>query len=155
MNSTKLNTILNAVKIALVVIGVGVSLLLFNGPNVTAGTEAVEEFRDGAQMNAAIFFTIAILLVSVALVVIFFGVQLISNPKRTLLSIVGIIAALVVYLIFLGAGTADTTDTLLLKNPVDQGTVTTTTAGLYTVLIGLVVGVLVIVLGPLMGRYRK
>jgi amino acid transporter len=155
MNSTKLNTILNAVKIALVVIGVGASLLLFNGPNVTAGTEAVEKFRDGAEMSTAIFFTIALLIVSIAIVILFFGVQLISNPKRTLLSIIGIVAALLIYVIFFAAGTTDTTDTLLLKNPVDQGTVTTTTAGIYTVIIGLIAGVLVIVLGPFMGRFRK
>jgi hypothetical protein len=155
MNSTKLNTILNAVKIALIVIGVGASLLLFNGPNVTAGTEAVEEFRDGSQMTTAIFFTIALLLAGIAMILIFFASQLISSPKRTILSIVGIVAALGLYLIFTLAGTSDTTDTLLLKNPVEQSTVNTTTAGIYTVLIGLVAGVLVIVLGPFMGRLRK
>lgn len=155
MNSTKVNTILNAVKIALIVIGVGASLLLFNGPNVTAGTEAVEEFRDGSQMTTAIFFTIALLLAGIAMILIFFASQLISSPKRTILSIVGIVAALGLYLIFTLAGTSDTTDTLLLKNPVAQSTVNTTTAGIYTVLIGLVAGVLVIVLGPFMGRLRK
>lgn len=155
MNSNKLNMILNLVRIALVVIGVGVSLSLFFGPNVNAGTEAVEEFRDGAQMSTAIIYTIALLLASVALVLLFFGVQLISNPKKTILSIIGIVAALGLYLIFVAAGTTDTTDTLLLKNPVEQGTVNTTTAGIYTVLIGLVAGVLVIVLGPFMGRLRK
>jgi hypothetical protein len=52
-------------------------------------------------------------------------------------------------------GTTDTTDTLLLKNPVSQGVVDTTTAGVYTIMVGMAIGVLVIVLGPLMGRYRK
>ena len=155
MNSSKLTFILNAVRIALVVIGVGLSLLLINGPNVNAGTEAVEAFRDGGQMSGAILFTIVLMLAVIAMIFIFFFVQLATNTKKTVMSIVGLIAALVIYLIFFAAGTSDTSDSLLLKNPVEQGTVVTTTAGIYTVMIGLVAGVLVILLGPLMGRLRK
>jgi steroid 5-alpha reductase family enzyme len=155
MNSSKLNLILNAVRIALVVIGVGLSLLLINGPNVNAGTEAVEAFRDGGQMSAAIMFTIVLMVAVIAVIFIFFFLQLATNTKKTVMSILGLIAALVIYLIFFAAGTSDTTDTLLLKNPVEQGTVVTTTAGIYTVMVGLFAGVLVILLGPLMGRFRK
>ena len=155
MNSNKLNFILNIVKVALVVIGVGISIFLFTGPNVTAGTEEVEAFRDGSKMSAAIYFTIAVLLALVAMVFIFFFVQLASNPKKTIISIIGLIIALGIYLIFFAMGTSDTSDSLLLKNPVDKSTVVTTTAGLFTVLLGLGIGLIVILAGPLIGRFRK
>lgn len=155
MNSNKLITTLNIVRIALVVIGVGASLSLFLGPNVNDGTEAVAAFRDGAQLSTAVMFTIAVLLATVALIFVFFFMQLATNTKKTVMSIIGILAALVIYLIFFAGGTSDTSETLLLKNPVDDGTVATTTAGLYTVLVGFAVGILVIILGPFMGRFRK
>lgn len=155
MNSNKLVLILNIVRIALVVIGVGASLSLFFGPNVNDGTEAVAAFRDGAQLSTAIMFTIVVLLATIVLIFLFFFLQLATNPKKTIMSIIGIFAALIIYLVFFAAGTSDTSDSLLLKNPVEDGTVLTTTAGLYTVLIGFAIGILVIVLGPLMGRYRK
>jgi cyanate permease len=78
-----------------------------------------------------------------------------SNPKKTIISIIGLIIALGIYLIFFAMGTSDTSDSLLLKNPVDKSTVVTTTAGLFTVLLGLGIGVIVILAGPLMGRFRK
>jgi hypothetical protein len=86
---------------------------------------------------------------------LFFFLELISRPKKTIIAILGIFVSLIVYFILIGIGTSDTTDTLLLKNPVSQGVVDTTTAGVYTIMVGMAIGVLVIVLGPLMGRYRK
>lgn len=155
MNSSKLTLILNAVRVALAVIGVGLSLLLINGPNVNAGTEAVEAFRDGGQMSAAIMFTIVLMMAVIAVIVVFFILSLATNTKKTVMSIIGLIVAFALYFIFFAAGTSDTSDSLLLRNPVEQGTVVTTTAGIYTVMVGLVLGVLVILLGPLMGRFRK
>jgi hypothetical protein len=91
----------------------------------------------------------------VALVLLFFFVQLITNPKRTVISIFGILLFVGVYLVISLIGTVDTNETLALRNPVSLGVINTTSAGIYTILIGMFAGLLVVILGPLMGRYRK
>jgi|TARA_R110000737_G_scaffold353258_1_gene403609 hypothetical protein len=149
---------MNILKVVLAVIGIGSCLLLFSGPNNTAELSEIESFRDGGKMNAATYFTIFILVACVALVLFFFIRQFISTPKKTLMSIIGIVVALVLYLILFGIGTSDTADSLALTESignVSKGTITSTTAGLYTVLIGLVVAVLAIVATPLIGKLRK
>mgnify|MGYP000294516235 FL=1 len=72
-------------------------------------------------------------------------------------TIIGVIVALVVYLIFWAMGTSDTNDSLALLESVqvEQGTIATTTAGIYTAIVGVAVGALVWILSPLMGRLRK
>lgn len=146
---------MSILKIGLGGIGVILCLMLFNAPNVSEGKEVVEAYRDGSQMSMAIFFTIFLMCALMGIVLLFFLLQLITNTKKTVIAIIGIFVSLVIYLIALSFGTADTTDTLLLKNPVSQGVVNSTTAGIYTIMIGTVLGALVIILGPLMGRYRK
>ena len=89
------------------------------------------------------------------MVIGFFILQIIQSPKRTILSIIGIVLSLIVYMIFYLLGTSDTKDTLALRNPVSDGVVLTTTAGLYTIGILLFVGLVVIIAGPFMGRLRK
>jgi hypothetical protein len=155
MSAKNINLLLNIIKFGLGGLGVVLSVMLFYAPNVSAGTEAVEAYRDGSQMSYAIWFTIALMLLLLGIVLLFFFLELISRPKKTIIAIAGIVVSLVIYLIINAMGTTDTTDTLLLKNPVSQGVVDTTTAGVYTIMVGMAIGVLVIVLGPLMGRYRK
>ena len=147
--------ILNISRILLVAIGVGASIAIIGGPSVTDGKEAMEKFRESSEMNVAIYFTLGILGAAVAFVLGFFLFQLVTRPKNTIISIIGLVVAAVIYVIFFSSGTQDTTDTLQLKNPVSQEVVNSTTAGLYTVLACLVIGVIVILTGPLMGRYRK
>jgi hypothetical protein len=147
--------ILNIARILLVVIGVGASIAIIGGPNVSAGKEAMETFRESTEMNVAIYFTLGILGAAVVFVLGFFLFQLATQPKKTIVSILGLVVAAVIYAVFFSAGTTDTTDSLQLKNPVSQGVVNTTTAGLFTVGACLVIGLLVIITGPLMGRYRK
>jgi hypothetical protein len=156
MDAKKLNIGLNALKFVVAIVGVLLSIFLFNAPNVTAETEVVETYRDSSVIfSSAIWFTIIIFFALVALVLLFFLVQLISNPKRTVISILGILLFLGVYLVISLMGTADTNDTLALRNPVSLGVINTTSAGIYTILIGMFAGLLVVILGPLMGRYRK
>lgn len=138
---------MNILKVVLVAIGVVSCLLLFGGPDITGDPKEVEAFRDGGRLGFASIFTGFIVFLGVGLILLFFVVQLISNPKKTVLSIVGIIAALAIYLIFLAVGTEDTNETLQLRHPVDQGTITATTAGLWTTIVAVVVGVLAIVAG--------
>jgi hypothetical protein len=149
------NLIINVVRILLVVIGVGASLAVIGGPNVTAGKEVLEKFRESTEMNLAIYYTLGILAAAMLIVIGFFLFQLVTQTKKTLISISGLLVASIIYVVFYFAGTPDTSDALQLKNPVSQGVVNNTTAGIYTVFVCLLLGVLVIIAGPLMGRYRK
>jgi len=155
MNANKMNLILNIFRYALVIVGVGLSFMLFTGPSVTDGKEAMETFREGSKMNGAIYFTLFILALAVVFVLGFFLFQLVTSPKKTIMAIIGIVISILVYVVFYFKGTTDTNETLALRNPVTDGVIQNTTAGLYTVGIALFVGILVIVAGPLMGRYRK
>ena len=154
MNEQKFNLYLTILKIALVGIGVISSLLLIGGPNVNQDLQEVEAFRDGAKMGVAINYTIGIILSGVGLIFLFFFVQLATQTKKTLMSIIGLVIALVVYLIFSAAGTSDTSSTLQLKNAVSDGTVATTTAGLYTVGLAIFVGIAAIVIMPIINRFK-
>jgi hypothetical protein len=108
-------------------------------------------------MAFAISYTGFIFFLGVGIVILFFLVQLATNTKKTVKSIIGMIAALVVYLIFYVAGTSDTNESLNLAESVQvaDSTIVSTTAGIYTVIVGFAVGILVWVLGPFMGRLRK
>jgi hypothetical protein len=154
MNEQKFNLYLTILKIALVGIGVVSSLLLIGGPNVNQELQEVEAFRDGAKMAVAINYTIGIILSGVGLIFLFFFVQLATQTKKTLMSIIGLVIALVVYLVFSAVGTSDTSATLQLKNAVSDGTVATTTAGLYTVGLAIFVGVAAIVIMPIINRFK-
>ena len=156
MNATKLNLISRIFQYLSIAVGVVLSILiLMSGPSVADGKEAIEKFRESAEMSATIYFILFILLTGGAMVIGFFIFQIIQSPKRTILSIIGIVLSLIVYMIFYLLGTSDTKDTLALRNPVSDGVVLTTTAGLYTVGILLFVGLVVIIAGPFMGRLRK
>lgn len=159
METKKMNMVMNILKYGLVGIGVIACILVIGGPNAdgTIDKEIVEAFRDGMRMSLAVNYTIAIIGITIALVLLFFFVQLITNPKKTVMSIIGIIIALLLFVILWAMGTEDTNESLALLEDVQvaQGTINSTSAGLWTVLIGIVVGVLVAVLSPFMGKYRK
>jgi hypothetical protein len=152
MDSKKLNLFMNIIKYGLVAIGVIACILVIGGPNAEAPLEDQDSFRDGGQLGMAINYTLLIILAGVGVVLAFFVMQLITNTKKTVMSIIGLIVALVVYLIFWAMGTSDTNESLLLAEDVqvEQGTIATTTAGLYTV----IVAVLVAVLTAVFGRWR-
>jgi hypothetical protein len=147
MKSKNLNLYMNILKVALVAVGVISCLLLFNGPDINGDPKDVEAFRDGGRLGFASIFTGFVVFLGVGLILLFFVVQLISNPKKTVLSILGLIAVLVIYLVFLAVGTSDTNETLQLRQPVEQGTITATSAGLWTTIVAVVVGVLAVISG--------
>jgi amino acid transporter len=157
METKKLNLFMSILKIGLVAIGVILSLFIIGGPNMESTVEAQETFREGASMSLATSFTGFIIFASVGLILLFFVVKLITNPKKTVMSIIGLLVALVLYLIFLMIGTSDTNESLALLEDVQvaQGTIASSSAGLYTVISGVVIALLVAVFGPLFGRYRK
>jgi len=157
MDTKKLNLYMSILKIGLVAIGVILSLFIIGGPNMESTIEAQETFREGSSMSLVTSFTGFIIFASVGLILLFFVAQLITNPKKTVLSIIGLLVALVLYLIFLMIGTGDTNESLALLEDVqvDQGTIASSSAGLYTVISGVILALLAAVFGPLLGRYRK
>ena len=157
MDDKKLNMVMAILKVVLVVVGVLASFLVIMGPNGNSEMAEQQEFLESFKLGLAINYTLYIVLGGVAVILAFFFVGLVTNTKKTALSIVGIIAALVLFLIFWAAGSSDTNETLNLSEKVatDSGTIGTVTAGIYTAMIGLAVGALVWVLSPLMGRLRK
>ncbi len=158
MNNVKFASIMNIVKIAIAVIGVVLSLFLFMGPNTDKPLEVIEEFREGATLSSAIWYFIIIFMACIGLILGFFVFQLASNPKKTLMSIIGIVVAFVLYFILWGIGTSDTRESLRLAESLGEispGTISSTTAGIYTVLVGLGLALLAIILSPFMGKLKK
>lgn len=148
---------MSILKVGLVAIGVIASLFLFSGADMNSTLQDQVSFRDGMSLSFSTSFTGFLIIASVGLILLFFIVQLISNPKKTIMSIVGLVAALVLYLIFLMVGTSDNNTSLQLAEDVqvEKGTIVSTTAGLYLVITLIVVALLAAVLSPLMGRLRK
>lgn len=147
---------INILKFALVLIGVGSSLFLFLGPSATESVAVRLEFSESLEMNVAIWYSIGLLVFAMLIVVGFFVWSLIIQPKKTLISIIGLIVCFIVYFIFLGIGTSDTAQTLSLKeSTISQGIVNTTSAGIFTIIFCTIVGFLVILIGPFFGRYRN
>tara|TARA_R110002072_G_scaffold172042_4_gene325849 strand:+ start:5195 stop:5668 length:474 start_codon:yes stop_codon:yes gene_type:complete len=157
MDTKKLNLYMSILKVGLVAIGVIASLFLFSGADMNSTLQDQVSFRDGMSLSFSTSFTGFLIIASVGLILLFFIVQLISNPKKTIMSIVGLVAALVLYLIFLMVGTSDNNTSLQLAEDVqvEKGTIVSTTAGLYLVITLIVVALLAAVLSPLMGRLRK
>ncbi|NVK65564.1 MAG: hypothetical protein HWE22_13310 [Flavobacteriales bacterium] len=138
---------MNILKVVLVAAGVILCLFLFGGPNANGTEEEISAFRDGTKLGLASGFTGFIVFLGVGLILLFFVVQLISNPKKTIISILGIVAALIIYLIFWAAGTGDTNESLQLRHPVEQETIVSTTAGLWTALVAVGVAFLAVIGG--------
>ncbi len=157
MDTKQLNLFMSILKVALVAIGVIASLFLFGGADMNSTIEDQETFREGLSLSFTVGFTGFLIMASVGLILIFFIVQLISNPKKTIMSIIGIVISLILYLMFLMVGTSDTNESLRLLEDVqvDQGTIVSTTAGLYLVLTLIVAALLAAILAPFMGRLRK
>jgi hypothetical protein len=157
MDDKKLRMIMTILKVVLVVIGVVACFMVILGPNGNAEVDVREEFENSFSLGLAINYTLYIILGGIAVILVFFLIQLITNTKKTALSIAGILAAGVLYLIFKLMGTTDNNETLDLAEKVQQDAdvISTTTAGIYTGLFLLGIGALVWILGPLMGRLRK
>lgn len=157
MDAKKLNMILSIAKYVLGAIGVIACLLIFNGPNMEDTEEVRNAFRDGGKMGLAINYTVFIIIATAAIVILFFVLGLVTNTRKTVMSIVGVVAAFLLFCIFWAMGSGDTHESLQLADTIsaDAGTISFVSAGLWTVLVGVVVGALVAVLSPLMGRMRK
>lgn len=161
MENKKFEMAMSAIKYVIGIIGaIACIWVLTSSP----GSEALEkelvrkDFAESSAMVLAINYTIIIIGVALAGVLLFFLFQLISNTKKTALSIAGVVAAFVLYLIIRYIGTSDTNESLALTENyhVSDATLDATTAGLWVVIIGVALGILLAILGPfLLGKYRK
>ncbi len=159
MDTKKLNLAMNILKFSIAIVGaIACVWVLGTSPGSDATEIVKKEYAETAQMSLAIYYTVVVIAIALAAVLIFFFIQLITNSKKTVLSIIGIIAAALIYAILRAVGTSDTNESLNLVGnyKVSDGTLAATTAGLYTVLIGIVVAILLWFVGPfLLGKYRK
>lgn len=158
MNEKKINMIGTIIKVLFIAIGVIVSAMVITGPNADSAVnspEVIEKFRDGGAMSAAIGFSGFLIITCTALVVLFFVLLLITDFKKAIKSMIGILAFTILYFVLSGIGSSDTTESLQLLTSVDKATLNSTHAGLITAIIGLVVAVLAVIAGPFMGRLRK
>lgn len=160
MQEGRMKLMMDILKYAIGGIGLIACLwMLFSSGNYDLEVEEEKNnFMNSGSMSMAMLFTVGIVIAALVGVLLFFVYQLITNTKKTVMSIVGIIVALIVFLILYMIGTSDTNESLQLaeENFVEPGTLASSTAGLYTVLLGIIVAVLVALVGPfVMGKYRK
>lgn len=157
MGAKKLNTVMTIMKFLLGAVGVIACLLIINGPNMEATEEARVAFRDGGKMALAINYTLFVIIATSAAVILFFLFGLVTNTKKTIMSILGVFVGMLLFLIFWMMGSSDTHESLNLSEKIqaDAGTISFVTAGIYTVIVGVVIAALVALLSPFMGRFRK
>lgn len=147
MNNNNIKIISNVIRYGLIALGVIACILIIGAPVTGASAkDEIAAFRDGGTMSFAAMFTVIVVLACIALVVLFFIVQLITNPKKTIMSIVGILVMFAVYFILRIIGTADGNESLALReaNHVSQGVHNLAHAGVITAVLTLVVGVILI-----------
>jgi hypothetical protein len=155
MDVKKTTLLLNILKFVLGGIGVLACILVVNGPNTNAGSQVVEEFRESFEMSFTMLYTIALILTSVAIILFFFAFHFVLQPKKTAISIMGILLAFITYVLFYLIGTSDTSSSLQLKNEVSNGVVAATTAGIYTTFVAVIVAMSAIFLLPIYNRFKK
>ncbi|MCR9171831.1 MAG: hypothetical protein NXI10_05025 [bacterium] len=159
MDNKKFDLAMNAIKYVIGAIGAIACIWVLSTSPGSEATEVVkDQYADSPQMGLAINYTVIIIVAAIAGVLLFFLYQLITNTKKTAMSIIGIVAAFVLYLVLRLIGTSDTNQSLGLKENyhVGDATLDATTAGLWVVIIGIVLGILLAILGPfLLGKYRK
>ncbi len=151
--------ILNISKVALASVGVALCVWLIAGgyPESDDKISEIDSFVNG---DSGHFFAIDYVIYVIGLALIgvigFFIYQLVIRPKRTALSILGLLISALVFIVLFYSGSSDTIADLQVKpEQVGPSTIALTTAGIYTIGICLSLGILAIVLGPVMGRYRK
>lgn len=159
MDTKKFDLAMTILKFATAIVGAIVCFWVWiTSPGADATELVKQDYENSTQMSLMIFYTFGIIIAAVAAILIFFIFQLITNTKKTGMSIIGVVAAFVFYMILRLIGTSDTNESLGLAPDkyVDAGTMNGISAGLWTVLIGIAAGFLLAVLGPfILGKYRK
>ena len=155
------NQILNVSKFILGFLGVSLCVWLVGAEYPESGVklDVIDTFvKDSPPSFSALDYVNLLIGAAVIAVIGFFIYQLIIRPKQTGLSILGLLVSASVFMVLYFAGSTDTVASLQLdpdKVNLGPNTIAVTTAGIYTIGICLFIGLMAIVLGPLMGRYRK
>ena len=79
MDDKKLRMIMTILKVVLVVIGVVACFMVILGPNGNAEVDVREEFENSFSLGLAINYTLYIILGGIAVILVFFLIQLITN----------------------------------------------------------------------------
>lgn len=148
-----------AIKLAIIIpiLILGLSVM-FSGVHVENSPETVvQEFRDGGLLTSTTMFSFVVIGLCAFLVLAFFVVLLVTQPKKAIKSILGIILVGVLFVILNAIGTTDTNESLRLAEDVqvEQSVLNSSTAGIWTAAITLFVGIAAILLGPVINLVRK
>lgn len=141
-NEKKLNIIGIVIKVLIIAPALIAGLLVMSsGVNADSPVPKQQEFMDSLSFSAAMNISFITIIAAVVLILIFFALLLISRPKTAIKSVLGIIAAAVVFFILYGIGSSDTEQSLQLPKNISatDATIDFTQAGIYTALIALVI----------------
>lgn len=151
--------IINISKYVLGLLGFALCVwLLASGyPESDAKLSEINEFvKDSPASFFAVDYVMYVIGFTLIAVIGFFLYQLVIRPKQTIVSILGLLISALIFMVFFFIGSSETWETLQVEpDKIGANTIAITSAGIYTVGICLIVGVTAIVVGPLMGRYRK
>lgn len=158
-NEKKLNILGLAIKII-----IAVPALIFGFITMTSGVNAESDetvkqaFMESVAFSSVMNISFYAIIITVALVLIFFIISLIMRPLQAIKSILGIIVAAVVFFILYSVGTTDTVESLGVTGDITASAATLdfTHAGIYTALIGLAVcSVLAMLMGLIVKLIRN
>lgn len=151
MNSKTINLLGLIIKIIIIA---GILILgfamMFSGVNIESEKSEVLAFREGFVLTAATTFSYIVIGLTALLVLVFFLGLLVTDPKKAIKSIIGVLVAVALFFILYFIGSGDTQESLRLKEPQTQSVFDGTNAGLITGYIALGGAVLAIVAGVIM-----
>lgn len=147
---------LNILKIALGVLGALFVVLAVAELPSDFKALTVEE-RDATIINPKLVmmtnFTLFVILLGLILIVGFFLFGMVTNPKKTIKSVLGYLASGLAFFVFYAMAKGTPTEASE-KFDIAQSTIKATEAGLYLTIVMVVIGFALMLLGPLF-RYIK
>jgi hypothetical protein len=138
----KLNLIGLIIRIAIIAPALLFGIMVMaSGVNAESASVDIEALKESVHFNAVFGISFIALLGCAALVLIFFGVLLITRPASAIKSILGIIIATIFFFIAYAVGSTDTAESLRVDSSimVNETTINFATAGIWTALVALVI----------------
>lgn len=138
----KLNLIGLIIRIAIIAPAIIFGIMVMgSGVNAESASTDIESLKESVHFNAVFGISFMALLGCAALVLIFFGISLITRPASAVKSILGIIIATIFFFILYAIGSNDTAESLRVDSTimVTETTVNFATAGIWTALVALAI----------------
>lgn len=138
----KLNLIGLIIRIAIIAPALIFGLMVMgSGVNAESASTDIEALKESVHFNAVFGISFIALLGCAALVLIFFGILLVTRPASAVKSILGIIIATLFFFIAYGIGSTDTAESLRVDSSimVNQATIDFATAGIWTAIVAMVI----------------